>query len=221
MQSANRRIERREAVVEQAKLELGFVETRRIDLSAEEKHGRFLEGTGSLVLDSAARVAYACRSSRTDESLVRRWAQLMDYEPVIFDATGPDGTPVYHTNVLLWIGQSIAGVGLDWVAPQDRDRLSSMLRTGARDVMHLDGRALQAFAGNMLEVPTAHGARLLVMSAAAAAALDDVQQAQLRAAGCQQVIAAIPDIEQVGGGSVRCMMAEVPFVHEGHLPGGN
>ena len=145
----------------------------------------------------------------------------MDYEPVIFDATGPDGTPVYHTNVLLWIGRTIAGVGLDWVAPQDRDRLSSMLRTGARDVMHLDGRALQAFAGNMFEVPTAHGARLLVMSAAAATALGDVRQAQLRDAGCQQVIAAIPDIERVGGGSVRCMMAEVPFVHEGHLPGGN
>ena len=86
--------------------------------------------------------------------------------------------------------------------------------------MHLDGRALQAFAGNMLEVPTAHGARLLVMSAAAAAALSDVQQSQLRAAGCQPVIAAIPDIERVGGGSVRCMMAEVPFA-PGQTPGGN
>jgi hypothetical protein len=210
MLSENRRVERREAIVEQAKLDLGFIEKRRIDLTAEEKHGRFLEGTGSLVLDRAARVAYACRSPRTDESLVRKWAQLMDYEPVLFDASGPDGAPVYHTNVLLWIGERIAGIGMDWIAERDRDMLTSRLRTGARDLMHLDTRALLSFAGNMLEVPIT-GSRLLVMSAAAAASLGDVQRAQLRAAGCKPVIAAIPDIERLGGGSVRCMIAEVPF----------
>jgi hypothetical protein len=214
MQSENRRTERREAILEQAKLDLGFVEKRRIDLTAQEQHGRFLEGTGSLVLDRAARVAYACRSARTDESLLRKWAQLMDYEPVLFDASGPDGTPVYHTNVLLWIGERIAGIGLDWVAAQDRDRVASMLQAGGRDLMHLDTFALQSFAGNMLEIPIADGTRLLVMSATAAAALGDLQWAQLRAAGCKPVIAAIPDIERLGGGSVRCMVAEVPFLRE-------
>jgi len=213
MQSRNRRAERREAVIAQAKLDLGFVEKRRIDLTAEEAHGRFLEGTGSLVLDRAARVAYACRSPRTDESLVRKWAQLMDYEPVLFDASGPDGAPVYHTNVLLWIGERIAGMGLDWVAAPDRPKLMSMLAAGAqRDLLQLDTQALLAFAGNMLEIPVADGTRLLVMSAAAAAALNGLQQAQLRAAGCTPVIAAIPDIERLGGGSVRCMVAEVPFL---------
>jgi hypothetical protein len=225
MCSENRRAERREAILDQVKLELGFVERRRIDLTAEEKHGRFLEGTGSLVLDRAARVAYACRSPRTDESLVREWSRLMDYEPVIFDAVGPDGTPVYHTNVLLWIGERIAGIGLDWVAPPQRAlvraKLQAPLRNGHaqrdhlhRDLLQLDARALQAFAGNMLEIPTVDGARRLAMSAAAAASLSAGQQAQLRAAGCEPVIAAIPDIERLGGGSVRCMLAEVPFVKE-------
>jgi hypothetical protein len=213
MHSENRRAERREAIVEQAKLDLGFVERRRVDLTAEERHGRFLEGTGSLVLDRAAHIAYACRSPRTDESLVRKWAQLMDYEPVLFDACDPDGTPVYHTNVLLWIGERIAGIGLDWVAARDRDTLAVKLAGGAqRELLRLDSRALQSFAGNMLEVPTADGSRLLVMSATAAAMLGDVEQARIRAAGCKPVVAAIPDIERLGGGSVRCMMAEVPFL---------
>jgi hypothetical protein len=199
------------------KSDLGFVERRRIDLTAEENHGRFLEGTGSLVLDRAARVAYACRSPRTDESLVREWARLMDYEPVLFDAAGPDGTPVYHTNVLLWIGERIAGIGLDWVAPAQRAMLSAKLQARLRDnraqreLLLLDTQALLAFAGNMLEVPTADGARHLAMSTTAAAALGPDQRAQLRAAGCEPVVAAIPDIERLGGGSVRCMIAEVPF----------
>jgi hypothetical protein len=211
MHSENRRSERRAAIVEQAKRELGFVEKRRIDLSAEEQHGRFLEGTGSLVLDRDARVAYACRSARTDEALVRKWALLMDYEPVLFDAADPDGAPVYHTNVLLWIGERIAGIGLDWVAAPDRDMLVAKLGAGGRELLRLDTGALLAFAGNMLEIPTASGTRLLAMSTTAAAALDDVQEAQIRAAGCTPVSAAIPDIERLGGGSVRCMMAEVPF----------
>jgi hypothetical protein len=213
MHSENRRSERREAVIGQAKRELGFDERRRIDLTAEENHGRYLEGTGSLVLDRAARVAYACRSPRTDESLVRKWAQLMDYEPVLFDASGPDGAQVYHTNVLLWIGAGIAGVGMEWVARRDREMLAARLVGGVqRELLHLDTRALQAFAGNMLEIATADGTRLLVMSAAAAATLGDTQQARIRAAGCKAVIAAIPDIERLGGGSVRCMITEVPFL---------
>jgi hypothetical protein len=214
MQSENRRTERRESIVEQVKADLGFIEKRRVDLTAEERHGRFLEGTGSLVLDRRARIAYACRSPRTDEALVRKWAQLMDYEPVLFDASGPDGAPVYHTNVLLWIGEEIAGIGLDWVAARDRQMLAAKLQAGARDLLHLDSRALQSFAGNMLEIATGDS-RLLVMSAAAAAGLDDRQRAQLRAAGCQPVVAPIPDIERLGGGSVRCMVAEVPFVQDG------
>jgi hypothetical protein len=104
MRDATRRAERRETVIDTVKTRLGFIESRRLDLTMEERSGRFLEGTGSLVLDHRARIAYASRSPRTDEALVREWSRQMDYEPFLFDAATTDGTPVYHTNVLLWIG---------------------------------------------------------------------------------------------------------------------
>ncbi len=210
MQSSTRRPERREAVIESVQRELGFVERRRIDLSPAEQHGRFLEGTGSLVLDHQARVAYACRSPRTDEGLLREWARLMDYEPFAFDAVTHEGTAVYHTNVLLWIGTSIAGAGLDWVPEPQRAALLARLQQSGRHVLPLDDAQLHAFAGNMLEVQTATGQRHLLMSASAAASLHPQQQMAVRAAGCLPLVAAVPTIERLGGGSVRCMLAEVP-----------
>ena len=124
----------------------------------EERRGRFLEGTGSLVLDHQTRVAYACRSPRTDESLVREWARLMDYEPLLFDAATPDGTPVYHTNVVLWIGARIAGVGLEWVPEHSAPRCTRAgCWLGASMMLPLDDAQLLAFAGNMLELCSARG----------------------------------------------------------------
>jgi hypothetical protein len=210
MRDPTRRAERREAVVEAAKAQLGFVETRRIDLTGEERHGRFLEGTGSLVLDARQRIAFACRSPRTDESLVREWARLLDYEPFLFDAATADGAPVYHTNVLLWIGELVAGAGLEWVAPMQRAVLHDRLQFSGRQLLQLSAAQLQCFAGNMLEVPDAADSRRLAMSASAAGSLDEGQRALLRAQGIEPLVAAIPTIERLGGGSVRCMLAEVP-----------
>jgi hypothetical protein len=211
MQSASRRAERREAVLDCVKATLGFRESRRIDLSAEENSGRHLEGTGSLVLDHDARIAYACRSPRTDESLVREWARIMGYEPFVFDAASHDGKPVYHTNVLLWIGATIAGAGINWVSASQRGELLARLRDSGKSVLPLDDAQLHAFAGNMLEVESAAGARHLVMSQRAAASLRAEQHAVLRESGCTPLISAVPTIERLGGGSVRCMLAEVPL----------
>ncbi|MGC4029641.1 MAG: arginine deiminase-related protein [Steroidobacteraceae bacterium] len=210
--SPARRLERREEVIEQAKRDLGFVEKRRLDLSGEERHGRFLEGTGSLVLDRAARVAYACRSPRTDEALVREWARQMDYEAVIFDARSPDGTSVYHTNVLLWIGERIAGIGLAWIDAAQRDAVAAHLSQGRdarRGLLLLDTPALRSFAGNMLELPVGRR-RLLAMSATAHCSLGPAQLRQLAAADSEPVVVPLPTIESLGGGSMRCMLAEVP-----------
>lgn len=210
MFNPSRRAERRESVIDCVKAQLGFVETRRIDLTGEERRGRFLEGTGSLVLDHRQRVAYAVPSPRTDASLVREWARLMDYEPVLFDAATPDGVPVYHTNVVLWIGGQVAGAGLDWVAAAQRTTLRERLAAGQRAVMALDGTQLHAFAGNMLELVNAQGEVHVAMSASASACLQPGQHALLRDHGIGSVVAAIPVIETLGGGSVRCMLAEVP-----------
>ncbi len=209
MRDPTRRAERREAVIDAAKAQLGFRETRRIDLSAAEGSGRFLEGTGSLVLDHRMRVAYACRSPRTDEQLVHEWAQRLGYTPFLFDAATADGAPVYHTNVLLWLGEHVAGVGLEWVAADQRAALAEQLRASGRALLALDDSQLRRFAGNMFEVPASSGRRL-VMSAAAHASLRPEQLEMLALAGSVPLVADVPVIERLGGGSVRCMLAEVP-----------
>ena len=212
MLTPNRRIERRTDLIDAVCRELGFVERRRIDLTGHEAEGRFLEGTGSLVLDHRQRLAFACRSPRTDEALVHDWCRLLGYEAVVFDAATPDGTPVYHTNVLLWIGETVAGLGLDWVADRDRSRVAAALTASGREVLALPGTALSQFAGNMLELgtPQGRGSSALVMSASAAAALDPPLRGRLEAATDRLLIVPVPTIERLGGGSVRCMLAEVP-----------
>jgi hypothetical protein len=214
MRDPTRRAERREAVIDTVKAQLDFIERRRIDLSGEEKHGRFLEGTGSLVLDHHERIVYACRSPRTDEALVREWARLMDYEPCVFDAATPDGTPVYHTNVLLWIGDYIAAAGLAWVHAEQRKALAERLHQPGRELLELTNSQLRRFAGNMLEVKVGMQ-RHLVMSATAAESLHLEQLRSLAAAGTEPLAAPIPLIEELGGGSVRCMLAEVPLASRG------
>jgi hypothetical protein len=167
------------------------------------------------VLDRAARVAYACRSARTDEDLVHEWARRMDYRVFVFDAATADGIPVYHTNVLLWIGERTAGVGLEWVAAEQRAALRAELAHNGRQLLLFTAAQLRAFAGNMLEVPVASGQRLLVMSTSAAAALEPSQRAQLKDAGVMPIVCAVPTIERLGGGGVRCMLAEVPALRAG------
>ncbi len=214
MLAPNRRLERRAELIEQVCESCGFQVRRQLDLTAHEQGGRFLEGTGSLVLDHVARVAYACRSPRTDESLVREWAQAMDFAAVVFDAVDARGQPYYHTNVMLWIGSRSAMVCSESIAPGDRERVLAKLREGERELIEIDRAAVQAFAGNMLELATwdeALGdASVLVMSATARAALTGPLIDRLR--GCVDTILAVPvpTIERVGGGSVRCMLTEVP-----------
>ena len=216
MLSARRRLERRAELVDEVCAALGFQPRRRLDLSAEENSGRFLEGTGSLVLDHVARVAYACRSPRTDESLVREWARQMNFEPVVFDATDARGQPYYHTNVMMWIGTRSAMVCAESIATADRERVCARLRSRERELIEIGRAAVAAFAGNMLELATwdeALGdASVLVMSAAAHAALAGAKLQQL--SGCVDALLAVPvpTIERVGGGSVRCMLAEVPEI---------
>lgn len=217
MHAPNRRAERREQIVHAATAQSGFQRRRLIDLSVHEREGRYLEGTGSLVLDHRDRLAYACRSVRTDEVLLRKWTRLMDYEPVVFDAGGGDGRPLYHTNVMLAIGTRWSVVCTQAIAPAERARVLMHLRAGTREVIEIEPAAMQAFAGNLLELQGFDAGRMrtvLVMSARARAALsaDTSAWERLRASVDEIVSVAVPTIEMVGGGSVRCMMAEIPAV---------
>lgn len=210
MHGPSRRRERRPDAMIDCARGVGFVPRRVVDLSGEEARGRFLEGTGSLVLDNVARVAYLARSPRSDEGLAREWAAELGYSLEAFDAATPDGASIYHTNVLLWIGARAAGIGLDWIAPADRERVRARLAASGRTLVELATRELDAFAGNMLELRGADERHVLVLSATALAAFDEAGRERLRAC-CDVLLApSVPTIELRGGGSVRCMLAEVP-----------
>lgn len=173
----NRRAERRTELLEAVAAQSGFRRRRLLDLSMHERAGHFLEGTGSLVLDHVHRVAYACRSARTDEGLLREWAALLDYRPVPFDAQDEAGRPLYHTNVMLAVGTRWSVVCTSAIAAADRARVLAHLQASGRDVIEITPAAMRSFAANLLEltatVSTGSGGatgserRVLVLSARA------------------------------------------------------
>jgi hypothetical protein len=213
MQSASRRPERRQEIIDAVVKRLDFKVSHLIDLTHHERQGRFLEGTGSLVLDHIQRIAYACTSLRTHPQLVAEWARELKYQAVIFEATDRAGAPLYHTNVLMCIGERAVIIGSGAIAPGDRDRVLAQLRASGREIIDIGPDQIEAFAGNMLELGTWDEAlgdsRVLVMSDTARRALSPELFAQL--SGCTDAVLAvpIPTIEKLGGGSVRCMLAEV------------
>lgn len=213
LQSASRRSERRQEVIDAAIERLAFKVSRLVDLTPHERHGRFLEGTGSLVLDHVQRVAYACASPRTHPQLVAEWARQMEYEPVIFDAADRAGVSFYHTNVLLSIGARAVVVGAEAIAPADRERVLARLKAGGREVIEIGQEALAHFAGNVLELATWDEAlgdsRVLVLSETARRALAPETFERLSGSTDALVAVPVPTIERLGGGSVRCMLAEV------------
>jgi hypothetical protein len=212
MQAENRRLERRLELLDGVATALGCPIRRVLDLSPHEREGRYLEGTGSLVLDHVGRQAFACRSPRTDAGLVGRWAQEFGYTPVLFDAADAGGTSWYHTNVMLSIGARVALVAADSIAAADRGRVLEHLAAVPRDIIGIDTAAVGAFAGNALELcaaGTGPGNTVYALSAAAWAALPRGARQRLEAATGRVLPLPVPTIERLGGGSVRCMLAEV------------
>jgi hypothetical protein len=213
MQAGNRRIERRPDIIEAVTRETGFEVRRTVDLTSHEKAGRFLEGTGSLVLDHRARVAYACRSPRTDEGVAREWAREMGFDLDLFDARDAAGAPIYHTNVLMSVGTRFAVVALDSIDAADRERVAARLRAAGLDLIPIDEAEMRGFAGNVLEVGSwdehLGDFRLLVMSRTTRRALHPEKYARLAGAVDSVLAAPIDVIERHGGGGVRCMLAEI------------
>ncbi len=213
MQAESRRIERRAEIVEAVAAGTGFRVQRTLDLSPHERAGRFLEGTGSLVIDHLARVAWACRSPRTDERVAREWAQALGYELELFGASDASGTPIYHTNVLLSIGSSFVVLASGHIDGADRARVVERLRSTGREIVEIDDAEMRGFAGNVLEVGSwdehLGDFRLLVMSRSARRALAPGKFARLSSLVDSVLAAPVETIERHGGGSVRCMLAEV------------
>jgi hypothetical protein len=213
LQAPNRRAERRQEIIDTVVRDTGFVVRRTVDLTAHENSGRFLEGTGSLVLDRVQRVAYACRSPRTDETVAKKWARELGYELELFSARDASGAPIYHTNVLMSVGSQFAAIALETLDAADRERVAARLRASQRDLVLLDATEMQSFAGNMLELGSwdehLGDFRILVMSHTARHALKAANYERLRASVDSVLAPPIDVIERHGGGSVRCMLAEV------------
>jgi hypothetical protein len=212
MEAVNRRTERRPDIIESLAEDHGFLLRRIIDLSHRENEGHFLEGTGSMVLDRVNHIAYACLSSRTHLDALGEFAQRLDYEVLAFEAVDQDGVAIYHTNVLMNVGEKIAVICDEAIrrAEQRQAVLESLAKTG-HEVVPLTFEQMQAFAGNMLELRASGGNRVTAMSDRARQSLTNDQMAVLEQNG-DIISSPIDNIECSSGGSVRCMLAEI------HLP---
>jgi len=210
MQAENRRLERREDII--AELEDNFKVHHIVDLSRYEEENKFLEGTGSMVLDRVNKIAYACLSPRTDKDVLAIFCEQEDYTAVCFDAADEKGKAIYHTNVLMCVGTQFAVICLDSIPnPHEKVVVIEYLKSTQKEIIEITFEQMNQFAGNMLEVKTKNDETLIILSKSAFKALDDIQIALLEQYG-KLVYADIHTIENNGGGSVRCMMAEV------HLP---
>jgi hypothetical protein len=206
MAAPNRRLERRKDIV--IELLHGTTGKQVIDLSQYETTGKFLEGTGSLVLDRTHRIAYACLSPRTHQALVHEWCGMLHYEPFIFSAALPDTGSVYHTNVVMSLGNRVAVCCLGAITRSDeRERLFEKL-SQHRCVVDLTVDQMKCFAGNMLLVRNAAGEHLWVLSQTAYGVLT-LSQLETLALDGDLLPLSLDIVETYGGGSARCMLAEV------------
>ena len=188
----------------------GFEVRSTVDLSFHERQGHFLEGTGSLVLDRPRHRAFASRSARTDPAVIADFDDRLDYSTMVFEAHDRSGRPIYHTNVLLSLGSSFAVLCTEAVAADYREILAAEIESGGRTLIEVGYDQMRQFACNLIELSGASGP-VVALSAAARRSYRPEQLRVLERFG-ELVEADIPTIEAVGGGSVRCMIAEV------HLP---
>ena len=199
-----RRIERRPDILEL--LDKSFTVNRTLALEHWENVGRFLEGTGSLVLDRQNKIAYCCFSERATEAAILDWCAALDYQALTFTALDRSGQPIYHTNVMLSVGTEVAVCCFDSVPDaKEKARLTeSLVRTGKK-LVGISLEQMNQFGGNMLELAGGNGP-LWVMSSAAYNSLDP---AQSEAIGPNILHVPLPVIEKYGGGSARCMISEI------------
>lgn len=211
MFSPNRRLERRKDIIEWL-INNGFKVSDIIDLSFFEKDAQFLEGTGSLILDRVNHIAYASKSERTHPIPLEYFGRLMDFELVDFTATQIiDGknSPIYHTNVMMHVGTDIAIVCLESISmASERLKVQVYLEKTGKKLIPISAKQKFQFAGNMLEVKNQKGEKFTVMSDAAYQSLADAQRNAI-AKYTKIIVPKIPTIEKIGGGSARCMMAEI------------
>lgn len=210
MFSENRRAERRLDIIDTLKSQ--FTVDQINDLSQNEKTSKFLEGTGSMVLDRDHKIAYACLSLRTHKEVIKQFCETTGYTAVTFHAVDENEFPIYHTNVMMCIADKYAVVCLESIpAEKERKKLIQSFEKSKKQIIEINFKQMNRFAGNMLQVLNTQGEKLLVMSEQAYLSLNKAQISELEKYN-RIVYAPLYTIEKNGGGSARCMLAEI------HLP---
>ena len=212
MMAPNRRLERRSDIL--AILSSKYAVHEVYDLSVHEVNDRFLEGTGSIVFDHVSRIAYAALSERTNRSVMEECCKLLGYEPIAFRAFHEDGLPVYHTNVLMHVSPVISAICKEMIHQGDQAYVMESLLQHSNAIIHLDSMQVHRFAGNMLCVLNSKSEPCLIGSKTGFNSLTN-QQMNLIYQSCTPVSVNIPTIESIGGGSARCMIAEISLPHRG------
>lgn len=206
MFAENRRLERKESVMEL--IQHSFHSDRQIDLTGYEGSNRFLEGTGSFILDRPNKLAYACLSPRTDEGVFREFCQQLGFSPVVFHAFDEAGAAIYHTNVMMCVADRYAVINLSSIPEGERELVRSTLLESGKKIVEITQDQMNQFAGNMLQVFNRRGESFLVMSSQAYHSLDETQLRDLETLD-PIIHSPLETIESNGGGSARCMLAEI------------
>jgi hypothetical protein len=205
MFSPNRRLERRSDIIESLKQQYRVQDV--IDYTGMEYDDLFLEGTGAMVLDHLARIAYVAQSKRADPVVVERFCTHFNYEPMVFNTADQAGMPIYHTNVMMCIATEFALLGTELITSQERAKqVVQRLAESGKEWIDLSAEQITHFAGNALELNTQNG-RVLAISARALGSLKP-EQIKTIEKSCQILSLNIPTIEMAGG-SVRCMLAGI------------
>lgn len=207
MLTPNRRAERNPEIIHY--LENNFTISQKIDLSNLEANGIILEGTGSLVFDPISKLAYACVSPRTDEETVHHVCSMLGYSALLFEAKDLNGKSIYHTNVVMAIGKNFVVICLESIDDLlERHLIKESLKLTGKKIIEIDFSQMNSFAGNMLEVENKTGKSYLILSETALNSLKKDQIDSLKEFS-ELLPISIPTIETIGGGSARCMLAEI------------
>lgn len=211
MYAKNRRLERRSDVLDILENQ-GFVITNIVDYSSAENEGVFLEGTGSVILDRENRKAYCALSDRADESLFIEFCEDFEFLPVVFSANQTfkgERLPIYHTNVMMCVAETFAVICLDSIDNnKERQSIIKHLKSDGKEIISISENQMHQFAGNMLQLKTNNGSAILVMSQSAYDSLSESQRTSINS-HCDILSIPLTTIETCGGGSARCMMAEI------------
>lgn len=210
MYAMNRRLERKQHVLDTIKNKFNI--TRQVDLSGYESENIFLEGTGSMVLDRDNKIAYACLSPRTEKKVLDDFCNKAGYKPIAFTSVDENGKEIYHTNVMMCVADKYVVICLDSIRDKkEKQFVTDTINKSGKSIIDISYHQMNHFAGNMLQVENNEGEKLLVMSSQAYQSLTKEQVSELEKYN-KIVHSSLTTIETNGGGSARCMMAEI------HLP---